>query len=318
MISKVTLGRVILNNISNFEINENILEISNTAKITIPRHYKQLDGKSVLDQFRVGDKMTIEAGYYYGSDVDMALEFTGYVQEIESDYPLIIHCEDESYIFRQTNNNKSYRDATLKQILSDIIPSNIGIECPDMTLGKFMIDNASTYSVLQQLVKNYGLFSRLQDGKLKVGLAYEFGDNTTEHTYVIGKNVKKNELKYKRERDFKVRFKAIANNPDGSKTTVSIGNKDGDASERTLNFAGPMSEADLKKVAEGVAKKVIYDGYTGSITGFGIPRTHAGDALVIRDEFEPDREGKYMIEKVDIAYNETNGFSRQNTLSFKL
>ncbi|MEA4916543.1 hypothetical protein [Proteiniphilum sp.] len=318
MLSKVTLGKVLLDNISDFEINENILEISDTAKITIPRNYKQLEGRSVLDQFSVGDKMTISAGYYYGADVDIALEFSGYIQEIESDYPLIIHCEDESYIFRQNNHNKSYRSATLKQVLSDIVPKDIAIECPDMALGKFMIDNASTYAVLQGLVKNYGLYSRLHGDRLKVGLAYEFGDNTTEHTYTIGKDVKKNELKYKRERDFKIRFKAISNNPDGTKTTVTVGNKDGDASERTLNFAGPMSEGELKKIAEATMKKVVYDGYTGSITGFGIPRTHAGDALVIRDQFDPEREGKYMIEKVDITYNETGGFSRKNSLSFKL
>lgn len=318
MISRVTLGRVLLNNISNFEINENILEISNTAKITIPRHYKQLNGKSVLDMFRVGDKVKIEGGYYYGSDTDMGIEFVGYIQEIESDYPLIIHCEDESYILRQSNHNLSYRNATLKQVLSDIIPKNISVECPDVNLGKFMIENSSAYAVLQDLIKNYGLYSRLKADKLQVGLAYEFGDKTEEHTYTIGKDVKKNELKYKRERDFKIRFKAIANNPDGTKTTVEIGSKDGDVSERTLNFVGPMSEEELKKIAEGVAKKVIYDGYTGSISGFGTPRTHAGDALIIKDQFEPEREGKYMIEKVDITYNESSGYSRQNTLSFKL
>ena len=318
MISRVTLGRVLLNNISEFEINENILEISNTAKITIPRHYKQLNGKSVLDMFKVGDKMKIEAGYYYGDDVNLQTEFVGYIQEIESDYPLIIHCEDESFVLRQSNFNLSYRTVTLKQVLSDVMPKSMSIECPDVNLGKYIIENKSAYSVLQELAKNYGLFSRFYGDKLQVGLAYEFGDDTAEHTYTIGKDVKKNDLKYKRERDVKIKFKAIANNPNGTKTTVEIGSKDGDASERTLNFVGPMTEQELKKIAEGVAKKVIYDGYTGSITGFGTPRTHAGDALNIKDEFEPEREGKYMIEKVDITYNESSGFSRQNTLSFKL
>lgn len=318
MISRVTLGRVLLNNISNFEISENILEISNTAKITIPRHYKQMNGKSVLDMFRVGDKMKIEAGYYYGDDVDLKTEFVGYVREIESDYPLVIHCDDEMYPLRQTNYVKSYRDANLKDILSDIIPGAISFECPNVHIGKYQIDNASAFAVLQDLMKNFGLYSRLQDGKMKIGLAYEFGDKTEEHTYTIGKDVKKNELKYKRKEDFKIRYKAIATNPNGSKTTVEVGNKEKDASERTLNFAGPLSENELRQRAIAVMAKTVYDGYTGSITGFGTPRTHAGDALNIRDKFEPEREGKYMIEKVDITYNETSGFSRQNTLSFKL
>ena len=195
MVSRVELGRVLLHNISNFEINENILEISNTAKITIPRHYKQLDGKSVLDIFRVGDKMKIEAGYYYDDDVDLETEFVGYVREIESDYPLVIHCHDETYPLRQSNYVKSYKDTDLKTILSDIVPGYIQFECPDVHVGKYQIDNASAFTVLQDLMKNYGLYSRLQNGKLKVGLAYEFGDNTDEHTYTIGKDVKKNQLK---------------------------------------------------------------------------------------------------------------------------
>ncbi len=319
MISRVTIGKVLLNNISGFEINENILEISDTAKLMIPRNYNKFKGKSILDIIKVGDKVKIESGYFYKDDIDIAEEFVGYVQEIETGYPLIIHCEDESYVLRQTNFNLSYRSATLKQILLDIIPKHITVECPDMNLGKYIIDNKNAYTVLQDLIQDYGLYSRLSENSLKVGLAYEFGGRVKSHVYEIGKYpIKQNDLKYKRKRDFKIRFKAIANNPDGTKTTVEIGSKDADASERTLNFIGPMTKEALKKVAEGVAKKVIYDGYSGSITGKGMPRTHAGDALIIKNVLEKDMNGKYMIEKVVITYNENSGFSRKNTLSFKL
>ena len=61
--ARVTLGNVVLNNVSHFEISENILEISNTAKITIPKAYGALNGKKILEQFKVGDRVTIEAGY---------------------------------------------------------------------------------------------------------------------------------------------------------------------------------------------------------------------------------------------------------------
>jgi hypothetical protein len=82
-----------------------------------------------------------------------------------------------------------------------------------------------------------------------------------------------------------------------------------------------MSKAELTKIAGSVLAKVWYDGYSGSISGFGLPRTHAGDALLIRDELEADnryRDSRYLIEKVDISYNESSGFSRQNTLSYKI
>lgn len=322
MTSQVELGKVSLKHINSFEIDENILEMSNTAKLTIPRNYGKLNGKPILEQIKVGDKVTIDTGY----DGQLAREFTGYIREIESDIPLIVHCDDETYPLRQTNYVKSYKDVTLKQILTDIIPSSIKFDCPDVRVGKYQIDNASAFAVLQDLMKHYGLYSRLQEGTLKVGLAYDFGDKTTTHIYTINApsdnvyrvNVKKNELKFKRKEDFKVRYKAISNNPNGKKTTVIVGNKEKDASERTLNFAGPMTEAQLRERANAVMAKTVYDGYTGEITGFGLPRTHAGDALEIRDSLEPERAGKYLIEKVNITYDESSGYSRKNTLSYKI
>jgi len=320
MAAQVTLGNVFLKNISEFEISESVLEMSNTAKITIPRNFAKLADKPILEQFKVGDKMKIECGYYLDkSDTGTFVsEFTGYIQEIESDFPLVIHCEDESYVLRQTNFIKSYKAATLKQILSDIIPAGITFECPDVNVGKYQIDKASAYTVLNDLVKNYGLYSRLNGSHLKVGLAYDFVGKSAVHQYDIHANVKKNELKYKRAIDFKMRFKAVATNPNGKKTTVTIGSTETDASERTLNFAGPMTETQLKEAAKGVMAKAVYDGYTGSITGFGTPRTHAGDALKLIDKLEPERAGTYLIEKVDITYNESEGFQRKNTLSYKI
>lgn len=322
MTSQVELGKVSLKHINSFDIEENILEMSNTAKLIIPRNYGKLNGKPILEQIKVGDKVTIDAGY----DGQLAREFTGYIREIESDIPLIVHCDDETYPLRQTNYVKSYKDATLKQILTDIIPSSIKFDCPDVKIGKYPIDNASAFAVLQDLMKHYGLYSSLQEGKLKVGLAYDFGEKTATHIYTINApssnvylaNVKKNDLKFKRKEDFKVRYKAIANNPNGKKTTVIVGNKEKEASERTLNFAGPMTEAQLRERANAVMAKTVYDGYTGDITGFGLPRTHAGDALEIRDSLEPERAGKYLIEKVNIIYDESSGYSRKNTLSYKI
>jgi hypothetical protein len=327
MTTRLQLGNVSLKNLNQFEIDENILEISNTAKITIPKNYAKLKDKAILEQFKVGGRVTLDVGY----NEEYEREFTGYIREIESDIPLIIHCDDETYPLRQTNFIKSYKDASLKQILTDILKDQtIQFECPEVRIGKYQIDNASAFAVLQDLMKTYGLYSSLQDGKLKVGLVYAFGEKTKKHIYTINAapdrlyqaNVKKNELKFKRKEDFKVRYKAIANNATvkGKKknTVVIVGSKEKDASERTLNFAGPMSEAELRQRALDVMKKAVYDGYTGDITGFGLPRTHAGDSLEIRDYLEPERAGIYLIEKVNISYNDSYGFSRKNTLSYKI
>ncbi|MNV94132.1 hypothetical protein D3C71_1889030 [compost metagenome] len=73
-----------------------------------------------------------------------------------------------------------------------------------------------------------------------------------------------------------------------------------------------------KKIADAHYSKNVFDGYTGSITGFGIPRTRAGDSLRVEDPREPQLDGDYLISKVTISWDESGGFSRTNELSFKL
>lgn len=328
MTAKVRLGGIVLDHVSQFEISESIMEMSNTAKITIPKNYilKNQTEWSILDFISVGDEVTIEAGYYRDDFTDVALEFTGFIREIESDIPLVIHCDDETYPLRQTNYVKSYKDATLRQVLTDIIPSTLTFECPDIQLGRFQIDNESSFQVLQRVKNDYGLYSRLQAGVLKVNLRDVVTGNQIKdvHTYVLnptntsGNLVKKNELRFKRKEDYKLHVKVSSTTPDGKKITVDVGNKDKGASLIRFSYPGKYTEAQLREIATGIYNARCYDGYTGSITGFGLPRTHAGDALVIDDQAEPDRAGKYLIEKVVITYDESSGFSRKNELSYKL
>ncbi len=326
MTAKATLGNVILKNVSQFEISESILEMSNTAKITIPKTYSKLDQKAILDQFQVGSRVTIDAGYYREGWEDIKREFTGYIREIESDIPLVVYCDDETYTLRQNCLVNSYREATLKQVLSFIIPKTIAFECPDVSLGRFQIDKESSFQVLQRIKNDYGLYSRLQAGVLKVNLRDIVSgvDIKDVHTYVVnpvtsaGSLVKKSELKFKRKEDYKLQVKVTSILTSGKKTTVEVGNKGDESSVLQFTYPGNYTEKQLTDLATGIYNKRCYDGYTGTITGFGLPRTHAGDVLAIEDKIETGRNGKYLIEKVEVTYNESSGFSRKNTLSYKV
>lgn len=316
--SQVALGNVQLYHITSFEITEGIDAMSNTAKVVIPRNYAALNGKFILDEITVGDKAIIKAGY----DNELELEFTGYIREIESDYPLIIHLDDETYPLRQNNLIYSYKNATLKQVLTDIIPSEITFKCPSVNLGKFQIDNESSFQVLQRIKENYGLYSRLQNGKLTVNLRDVNTVDHDTHTYILNPGqkltnlVRKNDLKYQRKEDYKLKVTVTSIQSDGKKLKVSVGNNLKNASQINVSYPGSYTEAELKTIATSIYNKRCYDGYTGTITGFGVPRTHAGDALIIKDNEEPDRAGKYLIEKVLINYSASKGFSRKNTLSY--
>lgn len=323
MNSRLTIGDVLLENITSGEITENINEISTLGTITIPREYKKLEGKPLLENIAVGDSVILELGYngeYYE-------EFSGYLTEIEAEKPLVLHVQDESWKLKQTNIKKSYASCALKQVLTDITSSlGIKIICPDMNLGKLIIDNVSAWAVLDKIKQDYGLYSRLSGKTLTVQLRDLLkGDSLTNHTYILspispddGYFTKKNDLKFKRKEDYKLRVKVSSVHKDGKIESAEAGSKEENASKLTINYPGVFTKAELQKLANQLHLARCYDGFHGSITGFGYPRTHAGDTLTIEDRENAERTGRFLIEKVNITWDESGGYSRKNELGYLL
>lgn len=299
--------------VNKLQIEESVKDLGDKATITLPRNYMKLAGKSVLDYIKVGDLVIIELGVnekYYE-------EFRGYLGEIETGAPLVLHVDDLFYPLKRNNWLKSWKAVTLRELLTFVAPGYT-IDCPKVALGAFQLSNVSTYRVITDLCQTYGFYSYVRNNVLTCQFAYDVRGTGNEHTYTFYENVKANGLKYHRAEDVKVRIKAIANQRNGKKLTHEVGSTDTDASQRTLNF-GAITQEELKTAAEQWYKKVSFDGYTGSVTGFANPKTHAGDSLIIIDREEPDREGKYLIEKTVITYDPfSTGYQRENTLSFRI
>lgn len=315
MSAQVTIGDVYFNNVNGIEIQQSVTAISTTATVTLPRFFKQLDGKFVLDYIKVGQSVTIKLGYI---ETGVVTEFQGFVSSISSDIPIKVTC-DEMYPLRQNNFIKSYKSVTLKALLADITQGTFikHYDCPDVQLGKYLIDNASTYQVLEKVKEQLGLFARVNGDTLHLGFAWDWKPGFTKrHTYTIQENVKKNDLEYKRQDQFHVRVRVKIRNAKGKAEYVESGSKDKGAAVTTLDYAA-ANAADAKKVADSRLKKMVYDGYTGSISGFGFPLTRAGDSMTIVDHREPYREGTYLIEKVTITYD-GDGIERKNELAYKI
>lgn len=316
MNARITIGKIYFDDISSVEVTESVTEMSDLATIALPRFYKQLDGKYPLDYINAGDKVIVEFGY---DETGINVEFEGYVKEISADTPLEIKC-DQLYPLRQNNFVKSYRTVTLKQLLTDVTKGTFitKIECPDVNLGKFIVDNASTYQVLDKVKEQFGFFARIRGTLLHVGFAWDWKPGFTQnHVYDMQNNVKGNDLKYKTSDQFNVRVRVKIRNKKSKEAYMEVGSKDKDATVHTIEYAADNEKA-AKEIAEARLKKSVYNGYTGSITGFGFPVTHAGDSAIIKNSREPYREGTYLIEKVVKTYNQSSGISRKNDLAFKV
>ncbi len=309
----VTIGDVVFDHVGSVEIKQSVIQLTDTATMTLPRAYKLKD-KNVLDYIKVGDQATIQLGY----NGELHEEFSGYVREINTSIPLVIHLDDEMYQLKKGNIIDSWEKITLKELLTEIAPG-YKTECPKVNLGKFQIDSASPFIVLQELKKQYGFYSWTKGKTLHCGFAYDIKDNApVNHVYTYGLNIPKggNQLKYNRKEDIKLRVTAIANKPNGKKLKVEIGSKDRDAQQRTLNF-GDKTKEELKELANKELAKIRFDGYTGTIRGFGIPLTMAGDTLELRNMPEADGNGKYLIEAVTIKWGK-GGYLRTNKLSYQV
>jgi hypothetical protein len=316
--ARITVGNVVFNNVSRVEITESVKELGDKATIVLPRNYKKLAGKGVLEYIKASDPVKIELGY----DGQYFEEFSGFLGEIESSAPLVLHVDDAFYPLKRNNYTKAWEKISLRELLEYVAPGYT-IACPDVNLGTFQINNASSYRVLRELQQQYGFYSYIKGNTLSCQFAYDVRGTGEVFTYALNSsnmlrmNVKKNDLKYHRAEDVKVRIRAISNLRNGKKLKYEVGSEANEASLRTLNF-GPLTMDELKEVANQWYNKLSFDGYSGTITGFAYPRTHAGDTLNIIDDDEPEREGRYLVEKTIIRYDLTNGYERENTLSFRV
>lgn len=319
MVCRITLGNVQFDQVNAVNISQSIKLISDTAKITLPRHFtvkvgdrpEELTRKRILDIIKVGDTVKIELGY----DDDLATEFEGYISRIGADIPLEIECEDEMYKLRKTTFNQTIANAKLSDLVKIIAPGYTYDLIDDIPLGKFEMKNASGADVFDALREQYLLHSYFTGKVLTVGFPASIKPGT-HHQYNLNRNIRQaRELHFVRAEDQKLQIKAISNNSDGSKTVVTVGEEGG--STRTLNFANKTQDQ-LKILADRNLKSLVFDGYSGKLSAFGVPRTVAGDAIEITDPEESGREGSYLTEAVDINFSSSVGFERVLTPSLKL
>ncbi len=315
MSARVTISdntkEIVIDRLNSFKVTESIKELSDQAVITIAKNYKELKGSPILNHIKAGMAVKIESGY----NGNLATEFTGFVKPgIPSEFPLVIEC-DELFPLRQGNIVKSFKAVTLKELLHLTAPA-YKIECPDTQLGKFTLNNVSPYQVLNELKKRYGFYSRINDNILSVGWAFDFRPGfTNNHEFIIGENVKDtSNLKFQTDIDYNVRVEStiIVN---GKKKILTTGSKDKDAKVEKRNF-GIMPESEAKKAGEAIYKNALYNGFSGSFVSYGIPRTHAGDTATLINTEQPERNGTYMIEKMELEYAESH-INRINHLSYK-
>lgn len=168
-----------------------------------------------------------------------------------------------------------------------------------------------------------------------VGNSYDNGGSLTPEVlnkerfrnwiFEFQNNIISDELVYSRKDDVNIRVEAKSYYEvvEGGKkklkqiTTTLPENAPSDSEKRQLVVYGLNTIEKLKSFAQLNLNRVIYEGYKGSITVFGIPSVRHGDLITIIDKKFPERNGAYLCKQVEKRFG-INGFRQEITLDMKV
>lgn len=307
---------------------ESWANLTDYFSFTLPKQINR-DGKNIFvgedALLHRGDRVIVKHGYY----PTLNKIFDGYITEIGSKIPVVIKCEDETFLLKNTNiifptkrtviTNSIKKNGTygkrlkkprvivdtysLDDLLDEILPDYIHYECLDMQLAKRAYTNVSVTRILEDLRSTYGLYSYFRtddngDQVLHVGFASDASTGNTVEFEFENNIIDDSSLEYQVESDifFKIVVKLMNENNEVEETTYG----DTDGSQRTFHLYWDSSKAkpDVKKFGQDQLEKLKYTGYKGSFMTFGEPYVTHGDIVKLTSKKMPERDGNYLVKEV--------------------
>lgn len=312
--SNIQIGDIIdpFNFVHSVEIVSTWENFTDTAKIVIPGKLRmKKDGiyQDVITAgegalWKRGDEVNIQLGY----DDVLDTRFQGYITRIYPRRPIEFECQDKMFLLKQVNIPKYTKTVGLKQLMTDILPSDITFTADDINLGKFRITKASVVEVLNYIKKTYGLSAYFQDDVLHVGFAYKLGseiDSENIYEFEFYKNIiDDGNLDYVREDDINLKVTAVSIQSDNTKKEVTVGD---DLGEQRTIYAYNVDTATLTQLANEALEKFKYEGFRGSFTTFLQPHIKHGQGVKLIDPVLPDRNGVYLVKQVITKFGMEGG-----------
>jgi hypothetical protein len=289
--------------------------LTNTASITLPRNIKVLGDPQdigINDIIKRGAAVAIQLGY----DNKLSTRFTGYISNVNAQVPLTIECQDAMWTLKQNSITKTWKAGTkVSDIVSYVYPGLAVVA--NLEIGGLKAVKQSSAQILEGLRK-FGLqvyfgTDSFENNTLYVDFAGAVHSGK-EINYVFYQNIISNTLDYKLASDSRLKVTGISNLDTGKKIQIVAGDADGE--EHTLNYYN-MDALSLQKIVNAEISSLKYEGYKGSFKTFGLPESEPGDIAVLTDPLDPEHDGSYLIEAVDITFG-TGGYRHDVELERKL
>ena len=303
----ISIGSLTFNWVNTIEIESSWELLTDTAKIVLPANIK-VDKNKLSEELQTGDEVEIKVGY----NDDLNTVYKGYVTYVKPSVPIEITCEDEMWKLKQSTINESGKVKDLEAFMK-LFFSEYESDVINISIGKYYYDNTTKAKVLEQLKSDFGLYSFFRENKLIIGKRYN--SETANHSkFKLNYNVIEDELEFKSKDQIKLKVKAISNNANGTKEEIELGDAEGES--RTLNFYD-LSKTELKEHAERELDRLIYDGWRGSFTAFGVPFVSHGDIVELEHAEDSDKKGSYYVDKVSYTFG-VDGFRQEIGLGARI
>lgn len=308
----ITIGSYKVKTLTEVKITTSVLNLSDTATITMPGQYLNT-WRKIEDKVHVGDAVTIKLGY----DNNLETEFTGYLKRISRDNnSLVLECEDALWLTNKAVADMEYKSISLKELLTGILAQvdpEMTVECDyDFTYEKMVVFKSTALDVLKKVHEDTKANIWFEGKTLHVHPVYQQAKGDKPVIYDTEVNVQSNELKWKDQTDRKILIEVAYTNAKGEISKQQFGVSGG---EKVTRYVNANSEGDLKKAAENEYNLWNYSGHEGSFTGWLVPVVKAGGSVRLRDKERP--EGVYYVTGVEIEFGR-NGAKRKVTLGRKL
>lgn len=308
----IEIGSYRLKHVESVKISRSVENLMDTATIVTPATVfnKALEVQSKLTP---GIKVTIQLGY----NDNLKTEFDGYLKSVKTDGgSLTLECEDALYLFRGSVKNAEYKNITVKNLLQKILLelqkndkrlSDIDINCQfDFSYEKFTTVNASGFEVLKKIHDEAKPDIFLKGNVLHIQPLYaDMGLPTVAYNMSVNIDREGMNLKYRRADERKLKVTAKGKNSAGKEISVTVGEPNGDT--ETINFPGVTTEAQLKELANTAYNGKVYEGYEGDFTSWLVPYIEPGYNVMLKDDDDEVKNGKYYVLKVDTTFDSSGG-----------
>lgn len=285
---------------------------TDTCNITLPRitymvsenpdKTLDLDGKKVY-QFKEGDKVSVSLGYNKRN----MKRFEGFIRNVKLGIPVELECEGYGYQLYEVIFNKTYANATVKQLLKDLTVGTdivLSSEIPDIPLKNIRFKNATGIQVLEFLKKEVQLAVYFNFNELYVGTLF---GKVQKHVKVkIGWNTVKDDDFQKKQIDKNVKIVVREKNDKGEvKKTKSTEKKY--SNEKDVKIKAGLPAKFVQEIVNRLQLKENYAGYEGNIQLFLEPYVTKGMVVEIDGGMYPEKTGDYFVESLSGEFGMSGG-----------